>query len=186
MKCHNLVLFGPPGAGKGTQARLLVEALGIPQISTGDMLRDAVRRGTSLGREAEQIMERGELVPDGVILGIVRERLARDDCREGFILDGFPRTLAQARALDALLAGEGRAPVCVVSLEVPEPELVQRILSRGEGRVDDTEEAVRKRLDVYRRETRPVLEHYGDAVRSVDGVGTMEEIAERIQQGLGT
>lgn len=184
MKVRNLILFGPPGAGKGTQGKRLSEALGIPQISTGEMLREAVLWKNPLGREAERIMERGDLVPDALIVGIVRDRLARDDCLGGFILDGFPRTLAQARALDSLLADAGRAAIQVLSLEVPEAELVERILSRREGRADDTEEAVRKRLEVYRRETRPVLDHYGEAVRSIDGVGTVDGIAERVQRSL--
>jgi adenylate kinase len=180
----NLILFGPPGAGKGTQARLMAERWGIPQISTGDMLRDAVARGTDLGVRAKAVMERGDLVSDDLILGIVRERLEREDCASGFILDGFPRTVVQAEALDKLLQAQSRRPARVISLRVPEEELTRRILSRGEGRADDTEEAVRNRLGVYRKETEPVLAHYGAATLEVDGVGSIEEIAGRIAEEL--
>ncbi len=180
----NLILFGPPGAGKGTQAQFVAAHNAIPQISTGDMLRDAVASGTELGRKAKAVMERGDLVSDDLILGIVRERLDRSDCRSGFILDGFPRTVAQAEALDKLLEQQGRTPARVISLRVPEDELTRRILSRGEGRADDTEEAVRNRLAVYRRETEPVLEHYGDASIQVDGLGSIDEVADRIAKEL--
>jgi adenylate kinase len=180
----NLILFGPPGAGKGTQARLIAERHGIPQISTGDMLREAVANDTELGRRAKAVMERGDLVSDDLILGIVRERLERADCRSGFILDGFPRTVAQAEALDKLLVQQGRDPACVVSLRVVDEELTRRILSRGEGRPDDTEKAVRNRLAVYRRETEPVLAHYGAASIEVDGIGSIDEVASRIAKEL--
>lgn len=184
MNERNLLLIGPPGAGKGTQAQLLVERCGIPQISTGDMLRAAVASGSELGRTVQRIMERGDLVPDETVIEIVEERLARDDCTKGFILDGFPRTEAQARALDAMLERRGRAPLKVVVLEVPEEELRGRILTRGEGRVDDTAETLERRLAVYRRDTAPVLEHYREALVRVDGVGSLEEIAECIARGL--
>lgn len=176
----NVILTGPPGAGKGTQARLLVERFDIPQISTGDMLRAAVASGSELGRQADAIMKRGDLVPDSVIVALVDDRLAQDDCRTGFILDGFPRTKAQAEALDALLARSGREPLRVVALSVPEEELIRRILSRGEGRADDTKEAVTKRLQVFRSETAPVLEHYKDSLSEVDGLGSVEEIHARV------
>jgi adenylate kinase len=182
---HNLILMGPPGAGKGTQAQFLLDRLGIPQISTGDMLREAAASGSAVGREAQGIMARGELVPDAVVIEIVRQRLARADCRPGFILDGFPRTADQARALDALLRELGLAPVRVVVLEVPEAELTRRILSRGEGRADDNEATVRKRLEVYRSSTEPVIRHYGSAVRRVDGLGSVDQIRERIAAALG-
>jgi adenylate kinase len=182
---QNLILMGPPGAGKGTQAQYLVERLGIPQISTGDMLREAVASGSAIGREAQGIMARGELVPDAVVIEIVRQRLGRADCRPGFILDGFPRTPDQARALDALLRELGLAPVRVVVLDVPEAELTRRILSRGEGRADDNEETVRKRLEVYRSSTEPVIRHYGPAVRRIDGLGSVAQIRERIAAALG-
>src|SRR5262249_46598418 len=159
------------GAGKGTQAQFLVEALGIPQISTGDMLREAVASGSDVGRKAQAIMARGELVPDAMVIEIVRQRLARTDCKPGFILDGFPRTPEQARALDGLLRELGRAPVRVIALEVPEAELTRRILARGEGRADDNEATVRKRLEVYRSSTEPVIRHYGAAANRIDGLG---------------
>jgi adenylate kinase len=148
------------------------------------MLREAVATGTELGRQARAVMERGDLVSDDIIIGLVRERLARDDCAAGFILDGFPRTAAQATALDALLREQGRAPARVVSLCVPDEELTRRILSRGEGRADDTEEAVRNRLAVYERETAPVLGHYAAAVTEVDGLGSVDEISDRIAKEL--
>ena len=181
----NLILMGPPGAGKGTQAQFLVEQLGTPQISTGDMLREAVASGSAIGRTAKEIMARGELVPDAVVIQIVRERLGRPDCGPGFILDGFPRTVEQARALDALLREMGLPPARVVALDVPEAELTRRILARGEGRADDNEETVRKRLQVYRSSTEPVIAHYGNAAKRIDGLGTIEQIRERIAVALG-
>ena len=180
----NLILTGPPGAGKGTQAQRLVELCQIPQISTGDMLRAAVASGSELGRKVKAILDAGELVSDQIVIELVRERLARADAKRGFILDGFPRTSGQAEALDRLLRETGRDPVRVVCLEVPEDELIRRILSRGEGRADDNEETVRKRLDVYRRDTQPMLDHYGDAVIRLDGIGSMDEIAGRIEGAL--
>ncbi len=184
MSERNLILMGPPGAGKGTQARRIVERFGIPQISTGEILRDAVASGSPLGRKAGAIMERGELVPDDLMIGIVEERLARADCAPGFILDGFPRTTAQARALDAILARAGRERIVVVVLEVPDAELRRRILARGEGRADDTAEAAERRLEVYRKQTAPVLEHYADRLLRVHGVGAVGEIGDRLIQGL--
>jgi adenylate kinase len=180
----NLILMGPPGAGKGTQAQFLVEQLRIPQISTGDMLREAVASGSAIGCTAKEIMARGELVPDAVVIEIVRQRLGRPDCQPGFLLDGFPRTVEQAAALDALLRELGLAAVRVVVLEVPEAELVRRILARGEGRADDNEVTVRKRLEVYRSSTEPVIRHYGAAVRRIDGLGSVQEIRERIAGAL--
>ena len=192
----NLVMLGPPGAGKGTQAVRVEQERGIPQVSTGDILREAVQAGTDLGRQAQAVMERGELVSDALIVEIVRERLARDDTRGGFILDGFPRTVAQAEALDEILAG--RDPLIVVELSVPDQPLVQRLSRRrvcrdcgatygaGAGEVpaactrcgavlvarkDDREEVVRERLRVYREQTEPLVELYRDrpSFRRVDG-----------------
>jgi adenylate kinase len=180
MRELNLILLGPPGAGKGTQAKRLVERFGIPWISTGDILREAVAGGSPLGRRAGEVMAKGELVPDELMIGIVEERLARADCRRGFVLDGFPRTQSQARALDALLARLERAPARVLLLDVPERELKRRILSRGEGRADDTPEAAERRLEVYRQKTQPVIEHYRESVVRVPGVGPVEEIGKRI------
>ena len=181
---RNLILTGPPGAGKGTQAARLATRLGIPQISTGDMLREAVASGSDLGRKVEGIMQRGELVSDETVIDLVRERLGRSDCKPGFILDGFPRTVAQAQALDALLGELGRATIVVVALDVPEDELVRRILSRGEGRADDNEETVRKRLAVYASETEPILEHYEASLVRIHGVGEIDEIQLWIKEAL--
>jgi adenylate kinase len=176
----SLILVGPPGAGKGTQAKRLAAHFGIPWISTGDILREAVASGSPLGKQAKEVMARGELVSDELMIGIVEERLARPDCRRGYVLDGFPRTAEQARALDRLLARLGRESARVLSLEVPEDELVRRILSRGEGRADDTREAVERRLEVYAQKTAPVLDHYRATLVRVPGVGTVEEIGKRI------
>lgn len=184
MSEQNLILIGPPGAGKGTQAKRLAKHLGIPQIATGDILREAVASGSEIGKRAGAIMDRGDLVPDGLVIQIARERLAREDCRSGFVLDGFPRTTGQAEALDAILEEQGREPVRVVSLVVSEEDLVRRILSRGEGRADDNEESLRNRLQVYKQETAPVLEHYGSALISINGTGEMEEISRAIVEAL--
>jgi adenylate kinase len=181
----NLILMGPPGSGKGTQARRLVEKYGIPQISTGDILREAVASGSPIGQRAKAIMERGDLVPDEVVIEIVRERLRRADCKPGFVLDGFPRTRKQAAALDGILLELGREPVRVIALIVPDDELRRRIQARGEGRADDTDETARKRLEVYRRDTQPVLDHYRAQVRKVEGAGALDEITARIQSALG-
>jgi adenylate kinase len=180
-----LILTGPPGSGKGTQAKRLIERFKLPQISTGDILREAVKSGSEIGLRAKAIMDKGELVPDEVVIEIVRQRLTRPDCKPGFVLDGFPRTRGQALALDKILAEQGHAPARVIALTVADDELRRRILSRGEGRADDNEESVRKRLEVFRRDTAPVLEHYGAAVQKIDGIGTMDEITARILSALG-
>jgi adenylate kinase len=185
----NLVLLGPPGAGKGTQAKRLIERLGIPQISTGDLLRAAVREETELGLKAKVKMEAGELVPDDIVIGMVKERLDKDDCKPGFILDGFPRAVSQAEALDKMLAGAGNGLNHVVSIEVPEEELVKRLTGRrscpscgamfhvhfsppqkegtcdkcGAGlitRADDNEETIRNRISVFQEQTEPLKKFY--------------------------
>ena len=185
MSERNLVLTGPPGAGKGTQAARLATRLGIPQISTGAILREEKAAGSELGQRVASLMASGELVPDSIVIDIVRQRIARADCKAGFILDGFPRTAAQAKALDRLLEEQGRDPLMVVALEVPEQELVRRILSRGEGRADDNEESVKRRLEVYRSETAPILKHYADSLLRIDGVGEMDEVESWIAGALG-
>jgi adenylate kinase len=183
-----LIFLGPPGSGKGTQAKLLGERLGVPAISTGDMLRDAVRWGTPLGRRAQAIMEAGELVPDDLVIGLVRERIALPDARNGFLLDGFPRTIEQAKALDRILEGNGASVDGVINLLVPEGTLVERLLGRAalEGRSDDRGETVAERLRVYREKTAPLVEHYRGLglLYDVDGSGSVEEVAGRIDRAL--
>ena len=183
-----ILLLGPPGSGKGTQGKLLSERLGVPAISTGDILRQAVKEGSPLGRQAQAIMAKGELVPDDVIIGLIRERIARPDARDGFILDGFPRTVPQAEALEKMLSGNGDGLSAVLNFSVPEPELVERMLqrARAEGREDDRPETIRERLRVYRDKTEPLIGYYKkkDLVADVAGVGTIPEIASRVESAL--
>jgi adenylate kinase len=180
-----LVLLGPPGSGKGTQAEILAEELGVPHVSTGDMLRDAVAEGSTLGRKVSGLMNAGALVDDATMAAVVRGRLGRADARSGFILDGYPRNLAQAETLEAILSAGGLDLDAVVLLEVPEEELVARIAGRG--RADDGEDVVRERLRVYRDKTAPLVEHYDErgALRSVDGVGSVEAVSARILEAIG-
>jgi adenylate kinase len=184
----NLLLFGPQGAGKGTQAARIAAEYGIPHVSTGDMLREAVAGETELGRQAKPIMERGDLVPDELMVALIRERLGEPDAAEGFVLDGFPRTLAQAEALDAMLREIERSLTVVLFLDVPEEVCVERLSKRAaeEGRVDDTPEAIRTRLGLYRRETEPVIEHYraqGNLV-VIHGDRPVDDVFGEIQQAL--
>jgi len=180
----NLILLGPPGAGKGTQGHRLSERYNIPEISTGAILRSAVHKGTPLGREAKSYMDRGALVPDEVMIGIIRERLGQDDTERGFILDGFPRTVAQAEALSRLSEEQQRPIEHVISIAVPQEELLQRLAGRRqlEGRQDDTDEAIRHRLEVYERETAPLIDYYRrqGLLRCIVGVGTIDEIFQRV------
>jgi adenylate kinase len=178
-----LVLVGPPGAGKGTQAVRLAERLEVPHISTGDLFRANLSANTPLGVAAKRFMDAGELVSDEVTVGMVRERLTEDDAAKGFILDGFPRTVAQADALGEMLHAAGDDLDAVVALEVPEDVLVERLLGRG--RTDDTEAVIRRRQEIYRDETAPLLEHYGDLLVTVDAVGEIEQITERVVDALG-
>ena len=152
MTARRLLLLGPPGAGKGTQAKRLVEALGVPQISTGDMFRAAVAAGTELGRKLEQTMARGDLVSDDIVIAVAKDRLSQPDAKRGFVLDGFPRTVAQAEALDEILGGQGSPLERCLALVVDEEAVVRRLLKRAEieGRSDDNEETIRKRMHVYR------------------------------------
>jgi adenylate kinase len=179
---RRLLILGPPGAGKGTQAAMLCRAIGIPHMSTGEMLRDHVTRGTDLGRKAEVIMGAGDLVPDDIVIAMVRERLFEPDAACGFLLDGFPRTAPQAEALDGVLSD--RPLEAVVNIEVDEEELVSRMLARG--RADDTEETVRNRFVVYRDQTLPLIEHYDrqGLIRTVDGMGSIDEVFARICRAL--
>jgi len=178
-----LVFLGPPGSGKGTQAEVLAEQLGVSHISTGAMLRDAVADGSDLGKKVDGIMRSGALVDDDTMAEVVRDRLAKDDARQGFILDGYPRTLPQAETLGTILSGlsgRGAALDAVVLIDVPEEELVRRALARQ--RADDKEEVVRERLRVYREKTEPLIDHYRGRglLRAVDGDATIDQVTSRI------
>lgn len=179
-----LVFIGPPGAGKGTQAAKIVDRFRIAHLSTGDMLRAARDAKTPIGLKADEFMSKGELVPDEVIIEIIRERLREPDCGDGYLLDGFPRTLGQAEALDAMLAASATPLDVVLELRVPEEELCQRLSRRG--RADDKPEVIRQRLVAYRNQTEPLLQYYQgkNLLRSVEGVGTVEEIFERLVKVL--
>jgi adenylate kinase len=158
----NILLLGPQGSGKGTQAKRISAEYGIPHVATGDMLREAIAAGTELGRRVKPILARGDLVPDEDMISLIRERLSRDDTAEGFVLDGFPRTMAQAEALDAMLREIVRELTIVFELQLPEEVCIERLVRRArlEGRVDDTPEVVKRRLELYHRETEPLIEHY--------------------------
>jgi len=209
----NVIMLGAPGAGKGTQADRFARAKGIPRISTGDILRDAVQRGTPLGLQAKAIMARGELVSDDIVIGIVRERLGRDDAQNGFVLDGFPRTVPQAAALDTIM--QGRDPLIVVDIVVPADEIARRIGSRlvccacGTNvddrnpakagacgkcggrlvqRADDNAETVKERLRVYERQTKPLVEYYQvrPTFKSINGAQTPDQVAVDLNAAIAT
>lgn len=207
----NIILFGPPGVGKGTQAKILSHIYHIPHISTGDILRDAIRKGTPLGLKAKEYMNNGHLVPDGVMIGLIKDILQTDRCKNGFIFDGFPRTLAQAEALGPIFRELHITVNKVINIEVDEKEIIerlgQRLVCRGCGKIynseldhfkagdncfkcgsvlyqrdDDRPETAKKRLDVYRIDTKPVKQYYEEMglLRDVDGVGEIEEITQRL------
>lgn len=187
-----LILLGPPGAGKGTQAKRLVDRHGIPQLSTGDMLRAAVKAETPVGLRAKDIMARGDLVPDSVVNEIVADRVDMEDCARGFILDGFPRTTAQAEALEQILAERGCELDAVIELQVDEDALADRVATRvaesgGEVRPDDTVEALRHRLKVYHDQTAPLIDYYRQKgrLRSVDGMQDIETVSSSIAEIVG-
>ncbi|MGN6280876.1 adenylate kinase [Frateuria sp.] len=183
-----LVLLGAPGSGKGTQAARLKADLNVPHISTGDMLRAAVAAGTPLGLKAKAVMDAGQLVSDDILLGMLEERLAQDDARNGFILDGYPRNLAQADALDHLLSRIGQPLDAVVKLEVPNEAIIGRcqIRFQAENRADDNPDTVRKRLGVYAEQTAPVADFYAKRgkLQVVDGVGELDDVTARIKRAL--
>ncbi|MEM8798328.1 MAG: adenylate kinase [Pseudomonadota bacterium] len=185
-----MILLGPPGAGKGTQAERLVEERGLVQLSTGEMLRAAVKAGTPVGLQAKEVMERGDLVSDDIICGIISDRIDEPDCANGFILDGFPRTVAQAEALDGLLKDKGLSLDAVIEITVDEAVLLSRIEKRaaetGGARADDNAETLKKRLDVYREQTAPVSDYYArsGALKQVDGMAGIDDVSGAISAVL--
>jgi adenylate kinase len=184
------IIFGPPGSGKGTQAAKIEKEFHLAHLSTGEILRAEVARGTETGKEVGRIMAAGDLIPDDIIVSIVRQRLPESEAGPGVLLDGFPRTLQQAQALDEMLAEEGHRVDFVIALDVPEDVLVERILHRAaiQGRADDTREAIAERMHEYHKLTEAVLDHYrqkGVRVEVVDGQGDMDAVFERIRRAIG-
>ncbi len=183
-----IILMGPPGAGKGTQAKVIADRLSIPAVSTGDIFRANVSAETELGLEAKRYMDSGDYVPDEVTNGMVRDRIAEDDAARGFLLDGYPRTVAQVAELDAMLADAGQSLDAVVVLTVDKEEVVQRLLKRAqdEGRSDDTEDVMRHRQDVYTEQTAPLIEVYGERglLVEVDGMGAVPDVTARVFDAL--
>lgn len=178
-----VVLLGPPGAGKGTQAQKLSEKLGIPQISTGELFRSNIENGSKLGLEAKRYLDAGDLVPSELTNQLVDERLNDSDAANGFILDGYPRSLEQAKALHEMLGRRGTDIDAVLEFRVSEEELLQRL--KGRGRADDTDDVILNRMKIYRAETAPLLDYYSNELRTVDAIGTMDEVFARALQALG-
>jgi len=179
-----LLIFGPPGSGKGTQSVLIAGRLGIKHISTGDVLRQAVEEKTEIGLKAKAVIESGSLVSDEIMIGIIYDALKGGKMIKGFILDGFPRTIKQAAALDVLLSELGYPPIKVINIVVPEDELIKRMLGRG--RKDDSDETVRHRLNIFKEQTKPILEHYSkkSQVLNIEGLGTINDINNKIIEML--
>jgi adenylate kinase len=183
----NLILFGPPGAGKGTQAKYLAETFNLSHLSTGDLLREQLAAGTELGLAAKEIMSKGELVPDSIVIGMIESKLTDNKSTAGFIFDGFPRTVKQAEALDEMLAKHNSNVSVMLSLEVEKEELIKRLMLRGEtsGRADDTDPAtIENRISVYNEKTAPIIDYYAGQGkhRAIKGVGTIEEIADDLRR----
>lgn len=184
-----LILVGPPGSGKGTQAEKICQASSIAHISTGNMLREEIASKSELGKKVESVLASGKLVSDEIVIELIQERVKKPDCKNGFLLDGFPRTETQADALDALLSKSGIPITHVIELQVDEEDLVQRLLNRAkiEGRADDTEEVIRKRLEVFHAQTKPVIDHYrklSGVFHSIDGAGSVDEVFKKIEEKL--
>ena len=184
-----ILILGAPGSGKGTQGKILAERLGLPKITTGDLIRSAMKDGTPLGLDAKKYYDEGKLVPDSIILNMIKEELARPEAKSGAILDGFPRTAAQAELVDRTLGPRGQRLNHILLLDVTEEELVRRMRARAqvEGRTDDSPEAIATRLQVYQRDTAPLIAHYGQRgiVHRVPGTGTVDDIAGEIKRIIG-
>lgn len=184
-----LLFMGPPGAGKGTQAKIICQDYGIPQISTGDILRAAIKNGTAMGLKAKAFMDAGQLVPNEVVIGIIKDRIVEDDAKKGYLLDGFPRTIEQADALKKIMGELGHKLDAALNLDVPDGELIQRLLERAriEGRPDDTEPVIKNRLKTYNEQTLPLIDYYKKEglLKGINGLGTLEEITGRIRSALG-
>jgi adenylate kinase len=185
---HNIMILGAPGSGKGTQGKILAQSAGVPQVSTGDLLRAAIKAGSPLGLQAKGFMDAGALVPDELIFGLIQEILDSPAAAKGVLMDGFPRTIPQAEAVDKMLQRKGAKVNRVVLLEVDEPELIQRLLARAakEGRSDDNAESITKRLQVYKAQTAPLITYYEarGIVRRVAGNGSVDDIAQRMSAAL--
>lgn len=186
----NIVLFGPPGAGKGTQSNFLIEKYGLVHLSTGDLLRAEIKAESALGVQAKEMMDAGDLVPDDVVIGMIRNKMEANREAKGFIFDGFPRTKAQAEALDSMLDFKEAPITAMLALEVPEEELIKRLLGRGatSGRTDDQDEAIiRNRIREYETKTAPLKEYYAaqGKFKAIDGVGALDQITERLVKAIG-